>query len=32
MPAPTAVVKKKKITKIVPKGALYVTATFNNTW
>lgn len=31
MPAPVVSTKKKKITKAIPKGALYVTATFNNT-
>jgi small subunit ribosomal protein S11 len=29
MPAPTTI--KKKTFKVIPKGALYVTATFNNT-
>jgi small subunit ribosomal protein S11 len=31
MATPTKTVTKKKILKAVPKGALYITATFNNT-
>jgi small subunit ribosomal protein S11 len=31
MPAPVVATKKRKALRVVPKGSLYVTATFNNT-